>query len=233
MIMRRFVIGDIHGAYKALEQCLQRCGFDDDKDLLIALGDLCDGWPETCQVVERLRNIKNIHFILGNHDYWTMEWGMTGIADPAWLNVGGENTMKSYEGDTMPAPHLEFFDTAKLYLELDDKLFVHAGIKPGIPLEQQSPDIFMWDRSLFQEAMNRYQMGHPQKLTGYDEVYIGHSPIHRLGFTKPLFTGGIWLMDTGAGWEGVLSIMDIDTKEVYSSNRVDTLYPPGSGRQRY
>ena len=233
MIMRRFVIGDIHGAYKALEQCLQRCDFDDENDLLIALGDLCDGWPETRQVVERLLKIKNIHFILGNHDYWTLEWAVSGIPDPAWLNVGGDNTMKSYNGNAMPPSHLEFFDRAQLYLEIDDKLFVHAGIKPGTPVAEQSPDVFMWDRSLFQEAMNHFQARNPKKLTAYNEVYIGHSPIHRLGFTKPLFTGGVWLMDTGAGWEGVLSIMDIDTKEVYSSNRVDTLYPPGSGRKRY
>lgn len=42
--MRRFVVGDIHGAHKALVQCLERSGFNRDEDFLVSLGDLCDGW---------------------------------------------------------------------------------------------------------------------------------------------------------------------------------------------
>lgn len=231
--MRRFVVGDIHGAYKALQQCLDRSSFDYERDVLIALGDLCDGWPETRQVVDKLLEVKNLQLILGNHDYWTLEWAITGIADHAWLNVGGDNTIKSYDGERMPSEHVQLFENARVYYVLENKLFVHAGIELGIPIDQQGPDVFMWDRSLFREAMDQYQSGDHHKLTPYDEVYIGHSPIHRLGFTKPLLAADVWLMDTGAGWEGVLSLMDIDTKEVYSSNRVDMLYPPGSGRQRY
>ncbi len=44
---KTFVIGDIHGAYRALRQCLERSTFDFEKDRLICLGDVCDGWPET------------------------------------------------------------------------------------------------------------------------------------------------------------------------------------------
>jgi len=44
---RTLVIGDIHGAYKALVQCLERSGFDKEKDTLITIGDVCDGWHET------------------------------------------------------------------------------------------------------------------------------------------------------------------------------------------
>ncbi|NJN40909.1 MAG: hypothetical protein HC811_00350 [Flammeovirgaceae bacterium] len=44
--MRRFVLGDIHGAYRALRQCLERASFSYDEDLLIALGDVSDGWPD-------------------------------------------------------------------------------------------------------------------------------------------------------------------------------------------
>ena len=45
-------MGDIHGAYRALRQCLQRAQFDDENDHLICLGDVCDGWPETKAVIE-------------------------------------------------------------------------------------------------------------------------------------------------------------------------------------
>ena len=44
---RTFVIGDIHGSYTALMQCLALSDFDYQHDELIALGDVCDGWPET------------------------------------------------------------------------------------------------------------------------------------------------------------------------------------------
>jgi serine/threonine protein phosphatase 1 len=52
--MRAFVIGDLHGAYKALEQCLDRSGFDYENDVLIQLGDIADGYPEVyeCQQSE-------------------------------------------------------------------------------------------------------------------------------------------------------------------------------------
>ena len=103
-----------------------------------------------------------------------------------------------------------------------------------MPIEKQGPDKFLWDRSLFREAITQYQSNISEKLTFYEETYVGHSPIHKLGYLNPIVSGDVWLMDTGAGWEGgVLSMMDIDAKNVYVSDLVDTLYPPGSGRQRF
>lgn len=48
---RRLVLGDIHGAHKALIQVLERSKFDYENDLLIIIGDVCDGWPETRKCV--------------------------------------------------------------------------------------------------------------------------------------------------------------------------------------
>ncbi len=66
--MRTFVIGDIHGAYKALVQVLERAGFDYENDKLISLGDVTDGWSETAESIEELMKIKNLVYIKGNHD---------------------------------------------------------------------------------------------------------------------------------------------------------------------
>ncbi len=230
--MRRFVIGDIHGTYKALIQCLQRSSFDYENDMLICLGDVCDGWPETKEAVEELLKIKHLVMILGNHDYWTLEYAKTSIADPTWLRCGGDNTLESYNS-AVPRAHVEFFENAELYYKLDHKLFVHAGIEIGVPIEDQGADVFLWDRSLFREAMMQYEAGIQEKLTPYEEVYIGHSPIHRMGYLTPIKSGDVWMMDTGAGWNGVLSIMDVDSKEYFLSDQVSTLYPPGSGRQKF
>lgn len=230
--MRRFVIGDIHGGYKALMQCLERANFDYAQDHLISLGDVCDGWPETCECIEELLKIKNLVFIQGNHDFWSLNWALSGKIDYAWFSQGGEGTINSYPSG-MPPNHIQFLEEAHLYHELDNKLFVHAGILPHKPLSEQSADIFLWDRSLFSEAMKRHEEGQKETLTSYDEIYIGHTPIHRYGYLSPLQCGEIWMMDTGAAWEGTLSMMDIDTKETYVSDVVQTLYPVGMGRSKY
>lgn len=91
--MKRFVIGDIHGAHKALVQCLARSKFDPATDLLISLGDICDGWPEVNQVIDELLRIKNCKLILGNHDEWALRWMKNGWMDNIWTSQGCLETM--------------------------------------------------------------------------------------------------------------------------------------------
>ena len=52
--MRTLVIGDIHGALKALKQCLKKSAYNDREDKLIFLGDYVDGWPESAELIEYL-----------------------------------------------------------------------------------------------------------------------------------------------------------------------------------
>ena len=65
--MRSFVMGDIHGAYKAMEQCFERAGFDKDKDQLIQLGDIVDGYEDVYESMELLLSIPKLISIKGNH----------------------------------------------------------------------------------------------------------------------------------------------------------------------
>lgn len=226
--MNRFVIGDIHGAHRALQQCLGRAGFDYQADLLIALGDVCDGWPETRQAVDELLKIKNLKFILGNHDYLALQWMQYGIQHEEWLDQGGLATLHSYNAIAIEE-HKNFFERALPYLVMDNKLFVHAGFNPLKRIEEQSVELLLWDRNLARIAIDFYNKGIEAPLTVYSEVYVGHTPI-ALG--KPLQACGIWLMDTGAGWSGVLSLMNIDTKEVFTSDPVPLLYPGVTGRKQ-
>jgi len=107
---------------------------------------------------------------------------------------------------------------------------VHAGIDLRRPLEQQDIATFAWDRTLIQKAWSFFQHETKNhKLTRFDEVYIGHTPIP---FTRPIQSCEIWMMDTGAGWAGVLSMMNIDTKEVFTSDKVPFLYPGIEGRMK-
>ena len=127
--------------------------------------------------------------------------------------------------------YVEWLDKALPYYLDHNRLFVHAGINPNKKLSTQDRDVFLWDRSLFRMAMDHHQNNSlPQAFTSFDEIYIGHTPIHTYGFLQPLQLAEVWLMDTGAGWNGVLSIMDIDSKAYFTSDPVDSLYPKGSGR---
>lgn len=225
---RTFVIGDIHGAHRALVQCLQRAGFDYEKDHLISLGDVCDGWPETKHAIDELMRIKNLTYIFGNHDFWTLEWMRYGHADEVWWEQGGEATVNSFKGIGFEK-HQAFLEGALPYHILDNKLFVHAGINPLRPIQQQTLQIFLWDRKLSRIALDAYYSGTYSKHTEYDEVYLGHTPVP---FQKPIQSGEVWLMDTGAGWSGVLSMMDIHTKEIFTSDPVPSLYPGVEGRKR-
>lgn len=225
---RTFVIGDIHGAHRALVQCLQRAGFDYEKDHLISLGDVCDGWPETKQAIDELMRIKNLTYIFGNHDFWTLEWMRYGIIDEVWWKQGGEATVNSF-GENNFEKHQLFLERALPFYIQHNKLFVHAGINPIQPIEQQTLQVFLWDRNLSRIALEFYYKGIYAKHTEYDEVYLGHTPVP---FQKPIQSGEVWLMDTGAGWSGVLSMMDIHTKEIFTSDPVPSLYPGVEGRKR-
>lgn len=222
------MIGDIHGAFKALQQCLQRGNFDYENDHLIALGDVADGWPETKLCIDELLKIKNLTYLFGNHDFWTLEWMETGVAEDVWFTQGGKATVESYR-DGVPETHLEFLKRARPYFKLDNKVFVHAGVASGIPLEHHSLQTLLWDRSLSRTAVEYAQLGLDKKLTDFEAVYIGHTPITG---GKPLKACDVWLIDTGAGWSGVLTMMNIDTEEFFSSDPVPDLYPGIEGRKK-
>ena len=226
--MRTFVLGDIHGAYKALLQCFERSGFDPDTDRLIFLGDAVDGWSEAPECIEELQKVKDLVYILGNHDFWLMAWIAYGDEPPIWLAQGGQATIDGYMHDDWLArqtDHYEFLRHGNFYYhDLATRLFLHGGIRPGVPLDEQAEDTFVWDRRLFDRTAG---------VSGFAEVYIGHTPTIIAGSDKPLNYGGednVWRMDTGAGWTGRLTIMDVESKEYWQSDIVQDLYPDESGR---
>lgn len=231
---KTFVIGDIHGAARALTQCLERAGFDDAVDHLICLGDICDGWPETREAIDRMLKIQHLTYVLGNHDLWAREWMEFGYADSLWVHQGGEATIASYRQNHIPPAHIKLLTHAPAYYLNDNRLFVHAGIDPTLPLNLQGNEIFLWDRNLSAVALLAYEANDEHyadtHITAYREVYLGHTPI---AYPHPIQGCEIWLMDTGAGWEGVLSMMNIDTKEVFTSDPVPSLYPGVEGRKKH
>lgn len=225
--MRTFVIGDIHGAYRALVQVLERASFDYANDKLICLGDVADGWSETYECFEHLFKIKNLEYVMGNHDYWLFDWLEKGASPIIWTEQGGKASLASYMKYS-PSDwkrHKDFLAQANTYYwDKENRMFVHAAVsKEGRDIDDVDKQFLCWDRWMWDERNNI------EKIEPYKEIYVGHTSIYRFSHL-PLNYGNVWFMDTGCGWEGKLSMMDIDSKKVYQSDEVKTLYPNEHGR---
>jgi len=239
--MRTFVMGDIHGSYTALLQCLERSGFDYENDRLIQLGDVADGDSKVYECVDELLKIKHLIAIKGNHDDWFNEFIKTDF-HPFFWNHGAKGTLISYldhagksgrffttgsgyktalDSKDIPDTHKVFFNNQKLY-HIDEKqrCFVHAGFKNDTPFHAQRTEDYYWDRSLWQVAYQRSIIKEAFIIeSDFNEIYLGHSPTTQFGTNKPLKAFNIWNIDSGVGQKsGRLTIMNVDTKEYWQSD---------------
>ena len=213
--MKTFVIGDIHGSLIGLRRCLQRSKFDYENDRLIALGDVCDRGRDVAQCIDELLKIKHCVYIIGNHDLMALDWAVNGIKREEWLSQGGLMTIESYGDSKMTQAHIDFIQRGRRWFEEGGRIFVHAGFDPELPIVEQSEDVLVWDRALVDLALRMQRAGKEFSVRGYKEVFIGHTLTINFSSTKPLRLGNLWLMDTGAGYGKLLSIMDVDTKQFW------------------
>lgn len=239
---RTLVIGDIHGSFKALEQVVGRAGIT-EKDRLIFLGDYVDGWGQSPEVIDYLIKLKANHnciFMRGNHDDLLLNWLKTGQYTEEWFTHGGELTTISYSKLTEEQRqlHILFMESLQDYfLDDDNRLFIHAGFTNlnGVKHEYFTR-MFYWERTLWETALaldksiDHNHPNYPKRFTLYKEIFIGHTPVSRIGKTIPVNMANVWNVDTGAAFRGPLTIMDADSKEYWQSDPVHELYPGESGR---
>ena len=243
--MRILVIGDIHGGLLALQQILEKASVT-TKDTLIFLGDYVDGWSESPLVLDFLILLKKTHnciFLRGNHDDILFDW-LTGndknFDKKAWLIHGGESTVISYKtiSKEKRLKHIEFLKSLRdYYIDSKNRLFVHAGFTNTKGVKHEYfPKLLYWDRTLWEmvlamdQSIQMTDKYYPKRLSLYDEVYIGHTPVTQIGETIPVKKATVWNIDTGAAFLGSLTIMDIDTKEFWQSDSLPSLYPNEKGR---
>ena len=240
--MRTLCVGDIHGGHKALLQCLERSGFNKEEDTLIQLGDVADGWSQTPQCVDELLSIPNLISIRGNHDKWCEEWMSKGVAANNWINQGGKATRDAYLKEGFIINHLDRFFKKQhnYYIDDQNRAFVHGGYtsEKGLGHEQHQATYY-WDRELWMIALSgeaTQRGGHsktaelPRRLRAHKEIFIGHTTTGNWGKDTPMNACNVWNLDTGGGFEGKLTIMDVDTKEYWQSDTVKDLYPEENGR---
>jgi serine/threonine protein phosphatase 1 len=185
--MRVYAIGDIHGRLDLLDALLANIADDDAargngvETRLIFLGDLIDRGPESSGVVQRLLDLSksgaNVRFLMGNHEQVFLR-ALSGDrrALRFLIRIGGRETLLSYgiteedyraldfdelaalAAEKVPAAHLAFLAGFEKWVALGDYLFVHAGLKPGVSLEDQEYEDLCWIRDAF--LLHRDSFGH-------------------------------------------------------------------------
>ena len=241
---RTLVIGDIHGGLKAIKQLFENAEVT-VADKLIFLGDYVDGWSESAPVIDYMIALDTTHeciFIKENHDVWCEEWLRTGNADPLWLKHGGRETVASYVSvdANKKALHLNFLERMPFYsIDDENRLFIHAGFTSMHgPQKEFYNSNFSWDRTLWEMAIvmdkgiEENSVLFPKRLKLFKEIYIGHTPTLYYNKTEPMQGCNVWNIDTGAAFNGRLSVINIDTKQFWQSEPVYTLYPGETGRNR-
>jgi serine/threonine protein phosphatase 1 len=239
---RTLVIGDIHGGFKALIQVLDRAKAT-RQDRLIFLGDYVDGWSETPELLSyliKLKEERDCVFIRGNHDDLVLGWFKTGKSNPKWLQHGGASTIKGYEtvDPTLKNLHHRFLENLTNYhIDSQNRLFLHAGFaNMHGPASEFHTNTVYWDRTLWEmvlamdTSLTPSDHTYPDRLKLFNEIYIGHTPTTRIGKTEPVNRANVWNIDTGAAFKGPISLVDIDSKQVWQSDPVYELYPQEIGR---
>ena len=242
---RTLVIGDIHGGLRALHQIMERANVTQN-DTLLFLGDYVDGWSQSPDVIDYLINLnehQNCIFIRGNHDELLLDWLQNkneNIDEGMWFKHGGEATVIAYSkvSESTISKHISFLKSLEnYYLDDQNRLFIHAGFTNmnGINYEY-FPKLFYWDRTLWETALaldktiEQDDVYYPRRFTLYKEIYIGHTPVTKIGETIPIQKACVWNVDTGAAFKGPLTIMDVDTKQFWQSEPLPNLYPTEKGR---
>lgn len=217
--VRLYAVGDIHGCHELMSKMHQRIMAEIMTDQppdwrVIYLGDYIDRGPASRQVLDFLASAtqsdSRIVALAGNHDIGFLDFLAEPSPDSLFANNGGDATAFSYGVDlhvrspeafaqtseslrkAVPEEHLTFMRGLRLSVTFGDFFFCHAGIRPGIPLADQSSEDLVWIR----ERFRRHTGLHPKV------VVHGHTPVTGVEIMPNRVN-----LDTGACFTGRLSAM--------------------------
>ncbi len=171
---KTYVIGDIHGCLGPLKALMGKLPLKKTDELLF-IGDYIDRGPDPKGVVNYVLELRKNHpgkvtCLLGNHEWMLLNY-LDRTDRESWLQNGAQATLASYGGeDKIPYAHQEFFHSLSPFHRTDEYLFVHAGIRPGIPLEAQSTEDLLWIRREFYRYPGRFDQ----------TIVFGHTPLREV-----------------------------------------------------
>ena len=224
---RVYAIGDIHGRNDLLGQLLTQIDADDAErgsadTHIIFLGDLMDRGEDSAGVIETAMALRDsgrkVRFLMGNHEEVFVRACRKNDSKTTrfFLRIGGEETVLSYPitraeyitldmeqlserlATLVPESHLEFIESFEDQIVIGDYAFVHAGIRPGVPLSEQKPTDLRWIREEFVDQRGDLEKVVVYGHTIYDEVEERGS---RIG------------IDTGAYASGKLTALALEGGE--------------------
>jgi len=148
----------------------------------------------------------------------------------SWYKQGGRGTINSFGKTKMSIEASRILKQAKnYYIDNKNRLFVHGGFDLNISIDKQSRDLLTWDRDLPTIANHKMIMhekhGHKNKISNYDEIFIGHTPTIIYHKSVPIHNCELWMIDTGASYSGPVTIMNVDTHEFWQSKPACEYYP--------
>jgi serine/threonine protein phosphatase 1 len=208
---RLLAIGDIHGCNRSLRQMLDLLRLDPLADTLVFIGDYLDRGPDSREVVETLLTLKKavpkMICLRGNHEAMFLDFYRDGKDEDLFFSNGGMTTLLSYgmspadarAGVGFPEDHLDFLASLPLFYETPDYCFVHAGLRPGIPLADQSPEDLLWIRYEFIASDRDFGK----------TVVFGHTPLR-----EPLSEANKIGIDTGAVYGGCLTCVELPSRRI-------------------
>ena len=209
-----YAVGDIHGRLDLLEAALMRIETDmrDRRGKVIFLGDYVDRGPESCGVIELLIKARTAGAVClkGNHEEMMLR-ACRGDNDAAtrWVFHGGDATLISYGAsgrvdETMrrvPQAHLNWLESLPTLAADDHRVYVHAGLMPNVPINEQEDESLLWIKEKFLRASKR-------AFRDVDHIVHGHTPYWaaKPNADEPELLAHRTNLDTGAFLTGVLSV---------------------------
>lgn len=177
---RYIAITDIHGEKTKLDSILSQIETTPD-DIFVFMGDYIDRGADSKGVVNRIIELgetNNCVYLMGSHEYALLHASTDSYYEFLFENYGGPATVKSYGSfENIFKTHGDFFRNLKFYHLTDKYLFVHAGIDPNYPLEEQDEVDLVYIRSKFIYSKHKL----PQKIifghTEFDKPYIDNDKI--------------------------------------------------------
>lgn len=198
---RTIIVGDVHGCRGELEDLLAHLGFG-ASDRLVMVGDLVVRGPDPAGTVDLVRRL-GARAVRGNHEDRLLKWR----ARATDARRPGLGVMQRETVGALRRRHWEFFASLPLWLDLPEHgiRVVHAGVLPGLPIEQQDPRVIMYMRSLSPEGEPEERRGSVlwgARYEGPPHVVFGHN-----ASDKPQIHAHATGIDTGCVYGGRLSAM--------------------------
>mgnify|MGYP002771633400 FL=1 len=186
--MERLIgISDIHGEYEKLCAVIDNIA-PQKEDTIVFMGDYIDRGPKSREVVDRLIELEdecNCVYLIGSHEYAMLHAKSDDYYNYLFWNYGGDATVKSYGSfDNIMKIHGDFFNNLKFYHIQNGYMFIHAGVRIGVPLEQQSEEDMVYIRTEFYKKKHHL----PYK------IIFGHTE-----FNEPQIQDDKICIDTGCG----------------------------------